>query len=469
MKLRPYQEKGIADIRALFIQGKRRVCYAAPTASGKTILFTHAAKKVVENGQRAVINVHRQELIDQTCAALTTEGVSYGIIAAGYPENPDAPLQIAMVQTLVRRLDRLRNVSLSIVDEAHHIMASTWLKITNATPNARILGVTATPERLDGRGLGAVFDGLVLGPTVNELIASGWLVPFVVYAPERMVNLKGTRTVAGDYALGDLARRMSADVVLGDAVVEYRKHLDGNTAIAFCTTIDHSLNVARFFRQHGIEARHLDGDTPTAERRGLLAALAAGEIKILTNCALIAEGLDIPSVGGVILLRPTKSLALHLQQIGRALRPAPGKQRAVILDHAGNVFRHGMPDMEHKWSLDGRPKKKGKALARRCLACGTLIAISAQTCPECGVDLRPPRIAPAMTTEPLIELDGAAAFEQWLAHGSFKAVIGCAGNDEARLSQVAKARGYKPGWVWWRLQAEREAEDAALLNAAFGK
>ena len=162
------------------------------------------------------------------------------IIAAGYPENPDAPLQIAMVQTLVRRLDRLRNVSLSIVDEAHHIMASTWLKITNATPNARILGVTATPERLDGRGLGAVFDGLVLGPTVNELIASGWLVPFVVYASSSGWSISRALAQSPATITGDLARRMSADVVLGDAVVEYRKHLDGNTAIAFCTTIDHS-------------------------------------------------------------------------------------------------------------------------------------------------------------------------------------------------------------------------------------
>jgi DNA repair protein RadD len=257
MILRDYQEKGIADIRALFIQGKRRVCYTAPTASGKTVLFCHAAKKVIEHGQRAVVHVHRQELVEQTYKALAAEGIPCGIIAAGYPENPDASMQVAMVQTLVHRLDRLRDISLAIIDECHHGLAATWLEIANATPRARVLGTTATPERLDGKGLSAVFDALVVGPTVQELITGGWLAPFVVYAPERMVNLKGARTVAGDYALGDLARRMNTEAVLADALAEYRRHLQGHTAIAFCVTIEHSRATARFFRAAGIRAEHL--------------------------------------------------------------------------------------------------------------------------------------------------------------------------------------------------------------------
>ena len=161
---------------------------------------------------------------------------------------------------------------------------------------------------------------------------------------------------------------------------------------------------------------------------------------------MISEGLDIPSVGGVILLRPTKSLSVFLQQIGRALRPAPGKDRAIVLDHSGNVFKHGMPDLEHAWSLDGRPKKKSKALVRRCPECGALIPIAVRTCPECGADLRPSVIAPITNPEPLIELDPATAHERWLAHGSFKAVIEWAGDDERRLQEIAAARGYKsPG------------------------
>src|SRR5262249_21233666 len=153
-----------------------------------------------------------------------------------------------------------------IVDEAHHVMATTWLTILSALPRAWVLGVTATPERLDGKGLAAVFDALVIGPTVSEVIAGGWLSPFVVYAPERLVDLKGARTIAGDYAIGDLARRMSAELVLENAVTEYRQRLDGGSAIVFCTTIAHSYLVARRFRAAGVRAQHLDGNTPSAER-----------------------------------------------------------------------------------------------------------------------------------------------------------------------------------------------------------
>jgi superfamily II DNA or RNA helicase len=260
MKLRPYQEKGIFDIRTLFTQGRRKVCYAAPTGSGKTILFVHLARRTVEKGQRVAIVVHRQELIGQTCEALEAEGLAYGVIAAGYTENLDAPVQVCMAQTLINRLERLNGIQVLIVDEAHHVMAATWLTILGALPQAWVLGATATPERLDGKGLAAAFDALVVGPTVKELIADSWLSPFIIYAPERLVDLKGARTVAGDYAVGDLARRMSAELVLDDAVTEYRQRLDGRSAIAFCTTVAHSYLVARRFRAAGFRAQHLDGD-----------------------------------------------------------------------------------------------------------------------------------------------------------------------------------------------------------------
>jgi superfamily II DNA or RNA helicase len=448
----------------LFQQGRRRVCYAAPTGSGKTILFCYAAGKTAEHGQRVVILVHRQELIEQTCKALTIAGVRFGIIAAGYPEDPNAPVHVAMAQTLVNRLDRLQDVRFLIVDEAHHIMAATWRLILTMAANAMVLGATATPERLDGKGLSEVFEALVIGPSVKELIADGWLSPFAVFAPERMVNLKGIHSVAGDYAIGDLARRMNTEVVLSDVLTEYRKRLIGKTAIAFATTIEASRAVARFFRAAGISAEHLDGDTPHRERQDIIRRLESGETAIVTNCGIISEGLDVPSVAGVILLRPTKSLAVYLQQIGRALRPAPGK-RAIILDHSGNALRHGLPDLEHAWSLDGRPKKKGPPLVKRCRECGALIPIAARECPECGADLTPPKIIPKLISDPLIELDPATAHEHWLADGPFKSVMQWAGVDEARLHEVARARNYKSGWVWFRLKAQREAADRELLKA----
>jgi DNA repair protein RadD len=444
MKLRDYQERDNDVLRSLFAQGRKRLCYAAPCGSGKTVLFCYAAGKAAEKGRRVVILVHRQELIDQTAKALEAAGVAHGTIAAGFPEDPGPLVQIAMAQTLVHRLDRLRDVRFLIIDEAHHTTAQTWRAILSMLPDAAMLGVTATPERLDGAGLGAVFEALVIGPSVKKLIADGWLAPFVVFAPERMVSLKGVRSVAGDYALGDLGRTMNTRTVLTDVLTEYNKHLAGKTAIAFCATIAHSLATARFFRDNGINAEHLDADVTRNERRAILARLESGETAIVTNCSLISEGLNIPSVGGVILLRPTKSLAVYLQQIGRALRPAPGK-RAVILDHSGNVFRHGMPDLEHAWSLEGRPKQKRGALVRRCSECGALIPIAARTCPECGADLTPPKVTPKLVSDPLVELDPATAHTRWLANGPFKAVMQWAGEDEDRLREVAAARGYKSG------------------------
>jgi DNA repair protein RadD len=467
--LRPYQTRDITRIRAEFARGKRRICYTAPTASGKTVLFVHAARKAVAQGQRVAILVHRVELVDQTCEALAEEEeIEYGVVAAGYPENPAALVQVCMVQTLARRLERLDGVKFLIVDECHHILAATWIALAAAVPNARILGVTATPERLDGKGLSAAFDALVIGPKVKDLIAEGWLAPFAIFAPEHQVDLKKLRSVAGDFALGPLAERMNTDTVTADAIAEYRKHLNRQSALVFCVTVKHSQRTARAFREAGINAVHLDGDTPARERRAIIARLGF-EPLVVCNCGIIAEGLNVPVVGGIIMLRPTKSLALYLQQIGRALRPAPGKTHAVILDHAGNVYRHGFPDLEHAWSLEGRPKLRGKALVKRCPACGALIPAAARECPECGAEQPRPPAPPTRTgARPLLELDAMTAHEHWLATGSFNSVVKWAGQDETRLRQVAKARGYKPGWVYFRLQSAREANEDTLMRAIWG-
>ena len=171
----------------------------------------------------------------------------------------------------------------------------------------------------------------------------------------------------------------------------------------------------------------------------------------------------MPVVSGVIMLRPTKSLALYLQQIGRALRPAPGKQRAIVLDHAGNLFTHGFPDLEHAWTLQGRPKKRGKAPVKRCESCGALIPASVRVCPECeAVQPLPARSSKPAVSQPLQLLDGMSAHERWLATCAYGAVIKWAGLNEARLREVAKARGYKPGWVFYRLKTVRTHDDQIM-------
>jgi superfamily II DNA or RNA helicase len=446
-QLRPYQEAGIAGLRQSFAAGAQRVLYQAPTGSGKTVLFSAIVAGAAARGNRVVILGHRQEIVDQIGAALDELGVVHGLITAGHAENPDAVVQVASVATLVRRLDRLHGIDLVVIDEAHHAVAGTWRKITDAIPSAKILGVTATPQRLDGKGLADVFDTLVIGPSIESLIADGYLAPATCFAPERLPDLSQVRSRAGDFAIDELGEVMRAGVVIGSAVDEYERLCPGVPAIAFCVDIKHSQLVAERFAARGYRAAHVDGDTDKNERRALIAALARGALQVLCNCGLISEGLDVPGVHAAILLRPTKSLALYLQQVGRALRPAPGKERALILDHAGNVLRHGLPDAPRAWSLAGRAKRVAgdDELLRRCPECGAIIALSCWTCPECGAVLRePPTVR--------MEIESHLVVAERLRIMSYGQALKWAGRDEDRLRLVAKARGYKRGWVWHRMQ-----------------
>ena len=272
--LRSYQEKGVAEIRACFAHGVGRVLYQAPTGSGKTILFAFIVANAVARGNRVMILAHRDEIILQISEALTVLGVEHVLVTAGY-RGEAASVMVASVATLVRRLHLLDGIDLIVVDEAHHSVADMWRRILDAAPQAKMLGTTATPLRADGRGLVDIFDELVLGPSVAELIESGYLARFVAYAPARGPDLRGVRTRAGDYAVDDLARAMSRGVVIGAAVDEYERRCRGVPAIAFCVDIAHSKLVADRFRERGWRAAHVDGDTPTDERRARIAALGA--------------------------------------------------------------------------------------------------------------------------------------------------------------------------------------------------
>lgn len=449
--LRPYQEADIARLRQCYAAGARSVLYQAPTGSGKTVLFATVVAGAAALGHRIAILGHRQEITEQISGALDALGVAHGVVAADQVETAGAAVQVCSVATLARRLDRLTDTDLIVVDEGHHAAARTWRRIIDAAPWAKLLGVTATPERLDGKGLNEIFDQLVIGPSIEELIAGGYLTPSVCYAPERIADLSKVRTRAGDYALDQLADAMSAGIVIGSAVDEYEQLCPGAPAIAFCVDIAHSRLVAEAFAARGYRAAHVDGDTPKDERRALIAALGSGDLQILCNCGLISEGLDVPDVLAVILLRPTKSLALYLQQVGRALRPVPGKDRALVLDHAGNVFRHGPPNAPRQRSLEGRARGDDAAAPepqRRCPECGAIVAIAAWHCPECGAVLREPP-----TAKP--EIETRLVRTEHLQTMTYRQALLWAGHDQGRLRLVARARGYKSGWVWHRLQALR--------------
>lgn len=310
--------------------------------------------------------------------------------------------------------------------------------------------MTATPERADGRGLGAMFDAMVLGPTASQLIEAGHLSPFVIYQPDRAPVMKGVGIRAGDFKVEELRAKMGG-VVIGSAVEEYRRLCNGAPAVAFCVDVEHSRAVAAAFCAAGVRAQHVDGESHADHRRTAVAALGNGNLDIITNCSLFDEGVDIPVLGAAILLRPTCSLSLYLQQVGRALRPAPGKGAAIILDFAGNTMRHGLPDAPREWSLEAKARRqrpKSQVLARRCKFCGVVSRPSATVCSGCGRSLIEPKSRAEIMVE--LRLSRQAEDAAMLREISPRERVAWAGADIGRLHLVAAVSGYKPGWAWHR-------------------
>lgn len=395
-----------------------------------------------------MILVHRAELLRQTSETLTAFEVPHGLIASGVPETDEA-VQVASVQTLVRRLSRMKWApTLIVVDEAHHATATTGHgQVLKHFADARVLGVTATPERLDGQGLGieagGFFDELVMGPTVAELVELGHLSRPVVFAPPGTVDLSGIKTVAGDFSKGELAAAMDRPVITGSAVTHYRKHCDGAPAIAFCASVKHAEHVAEAFRAAGYSAASIDGTLDADTRAQRIADLGSGALHVLTSCEIVSEGTDIPRVSAAILLRPTQSLGLYLQQVGRALRPFPGKERAVILDHVSNCHRHGLPDDDRQWSLDSKPRRQRKQdddadPVKQCSECFA-VHKPAPICPSCGY------VYPVKARE-IEQVDGSLEEVKRIAREKAKQEQSKAQTLED-LQRIAAARGYKPAWA----------------------
>ena len=381
MNLRDYQQQAISDLRSAMQQGARAPLLCLPTGGGKTVILATIAAQAAARGRHVLILVHRRELIHQTSSKLAWVGLDHGIIAAGIPSS-DHAVQIASVQTLARRLSRLNwQPTLIIIDEAHHATAGQWARILDHWPDAYRLGVTATPCRLDGCGLRGTFDIMVLGPSVADLIFTGYLSPARIYAPPMVADLQGIRSRGGDYANDQAAAAMDRPTVTGDAIAHYQRLAAGQQAIAFCCNVAHAVSMCDAFKTAGIGAELLLGNT--SDREQVVADFAAHRIRVLVTVDVVSEGFDVPAASCAILLRPTQSLGLYLQQVGRVLRPAPGKEHAVILDHVGNVTRHGFPDDSRDWSLDDRMRRsKGTP------------APSVRTCPECFAAFKPAPICP---------------------------------------------------------------------------
>jgi superfamily II DNA or RNA helicase len=464
--LRPFQASAVAEIRGAYQSGQRRVLFVLPTGGGKTYTFVYIAEQAAIRGNRVCILVHRQELVDQASRSLHAIGCQHGIIAAGYRQDLRQGVQVASVQTLARRLHTIPAdfFQLLIVDVAHHAVAGTWAKVLTHHHRAHVLGVTATPERLDGRGLGDQFETLIEGPDAAWLTEHDFLVPARIFAPPG-IDLGGIKRFDTRKGQHDAEAILRQGQAMGDAVSHYRRTIEpvhNGTAIAFCCSVAHADAVAEAFRAQGISAARLDGSMDRGARRRLIADLGAGVVKVLTSCDIISEGTDIPSVTGAMLLRPTDSLGLHLQQIGRVLRPSPGKPYAVINDHVGNTLRHGRPTDPRDWSLDGQPKRKRAASdalpIKVCDSCFSAIPSASPTCPECG------HVFPQAARRELATVEGEL---QELPAG---VIARQKRNDVARartreeLEVIRLERGYSRGWTDHILRARGNRHGARAFG-----
>lgn len=442
-KLREFQELLIDGARSEFMNGNKKTCIVSPCGSGKTVIMAWMSSQAKLKGNNVLFAVHRQELIDQSSETFQALGVSHGIIAAGIPMNIPERIQIASIQSVIRRISKINAPQIIILDEAHHATASTWRKLLEFYPDAYVIGLTATPARMGGQGLGDIFNSLIMGPSVKELIEWGYLSPYRYYSPPVAVDFSDLHVKYGDYVQSEVALCMDKAEIIGDLIQQYQKLAPGARAVCYCASIEHSQHTADMFRLAGIPSLHIDGETKDIVRKAAIADFKAGKIKILCNVDLISEGFDVPAMEAVILARPTQSLTLYIQQAMRAMRvdkDNPDKV-AIIIDHVGNVYRHGLPDEDREWSLESKKKKK---VTREVMM---------KICPKCYGAHDPKPVCPycqhvyAVAVQAAIDEKAGELTEILeLQKKQKKMEVGKARN-VVTLEQIAMDRGYSPRWV----------------------
>lgn len=385
-QLRPYQQQAIEQIRKSYRNGNQRVVLVSPTGSGKTVIASDIVERVTRNNGHVIFIAHRKEIIDQTSQKLIEIGVPHGIIMGDDSRyNPNAPVQIASIQTLIRR--KFPHTDFIIIDECHLSIAASYQKIIHHYNNTPILGLTATPWRTDGQGLQHVYDDMVIVSQVKELVKNGYLLAPEIFAPYRP-DLSKVRVRAGDYVEADLTTIMDKNHLIGSIISHWKAYARDMTTVVFASSRQHSKHITQSFIDAGISAAHLDHTTPKDERSNILQQLANREIKVVSNVGILTEGWDLPQLECLVMARPTMSETLYLQMVGRVMRITKNKTKALMLDHAGCFFRHNSPIVDRNYSLNDRiSKRSGKKLGRRlikiCPDCYRICTSHSTTCPIC--------------------------------------------------------------------------------------
>lgn len=434
MQLRPYQQEIHDAITNAWATGHQNVLAVLPTGGGKTVTFSHIVKD--EQGSSIVL-AHRAELVAQMSLALAREQVRHRIIGPsslvrlcvnahvgelGRPfYDANAKTGVASVQSVTANKDGAQwfeQVRLWVHDEAHHLLRDNQFgKAVARFPNARGLGVTATPGRADGKGLGrhadGLFDTMVMGPTPRWLIDQGFLSQYKIFAPPSNLDLTAVHvTASGEYSPPELKLATQKSTVLGDTVTHYIKHASGKSGLTFADSVENATDIAARFREAGISAEVLTGKTPDALRANVIAKFKARQVMQIVSVALIDEGFDCPGVEVVSDAAATQSFNRFAQRFGRGLRIMEGKPHMIYLDHVGNTLRHGLPDARREWSLNRRDRKSGgKSDAIPMRVCVNPECIQPyervfKCCPYCGHYPPPPsRSAPEFVDGDLLELD----------------------------------------------------------------
>lgn len=443
--LRPYQSDLITATRSALARS-RHVIIVLSTGGGKTAISSHIAQGASEKGKRIMFCCHRDFLLDQTAMAFNDVGLNYTFVAAGREYNPFSSVVIASIDTLKRRLDKVRAPDILIVDEVVHAAAAGWSKVIEhyQSHGCFTIGLTACPERLSGQGLHPWFKEIVQGPPMKWLIENGYLSPYKLFAPSSP-DLSGMHTRGGDYVSGEIEYAMNKPSITGCAIGEYKKIAPGKQGVAFCCSIAHSHAVRDGFIDAGFSAVHIGSDTSRDDRREMLRDFRAGKINLMTSVDIFSEGFDLPSVEYGAMLRPTKSLSIFMQQSGRLLRSSPGKKFAFIADHAANCRTHGLPCDERTWTLEDRDKKKciggeRTITLKQCESCYR-VHRPAPSCPDCGTVY-------SVQSRQIKELEGELSEVQIEQKKKADRMEVGAAKTMEDLRRIQADRGYAPGWVF---------------------